>query len=347
MKKYFSSAVCSHGSLCIYNTIYKQDASSRVYIASGGDDYETATFFSRLSKNLTGYSLTLFNPFYDEAIDGIYIESLNTYVISDCGYGKFTPVLPGIWEKRINITESKCYSKDLIKEVLFHKSRENMQYKNACKELKKASIIKERIHSELSPYLNEEKIINFIHRFCKKELKITDKRPLGNVRLLSSPTPLGIHTHYDTVFHMCDKVINIIDDTELAGSVILGVLKNCALKSKISVIASPTYFCNDFWSYLILPTLKLGLCISNNSHLLPFTADEVINTSRFFYNDDVLNSKKVKTLSSIENKFLDRAVLSLYEGRDERFKYNYLLSGYSNGDEAKFGADKLAEKLLN
>ena len=68
--------------------------------------------------------------------------------------------------------------------------------------------IKERIHNELSPFLNEDKIINYIHRFCLRHIKRNEKGNIGKIRFLSSPTPLGFHTHYDTIFEMAENIVN-------------------------------------------------------------------------------------------------------------------------------------------
>ena len=346
VNKYFSSILCSSGYCCAYNTLYKQNPSAKVYIING-DDFEKATFFSRLIKALQGYSLTLFNPFYDEATDGIYIDNLNTYILSDGGYNKIMPILPGIWEKYIDATENKNYPQDLIREILIYKNQENNFYRTACKNLKKASIVKERLHAELSPYLNEEKVVNYIHRIFAGELKLDPLKSVPSIRLLSSPTPLGIHTHYDTIFHICDKVINIIDDSDFVGSIILGVIKNYALQKKIGIIASPTYFNNSFFQFLIFPQLKYGFCVSDSSHILPFQATKTINASNFLTDGNKMKHEKIQTLISVENKLLEKAVISIYEGRDERFKYNNLVNGYSKPEEAQKNADILAEKILN
>ncbi len=346
MKKYFSSVLCSKGYCCAYNTIYKKDPSACVYIING-DDYEKSIFFSEMTKHLSGYNITLFNPFYDESTDGIYIKNLNAYILSDGGYNKISPVLPGIWEKQLNVVENKSYPKDLLREVLIHKAQENNHYREACNTLKKASLVKERLHNELSPYLNEDKIINFVHRFKSKELKPVKTQAKGEIRLLSSPTPLGFHTHYDTIFSLCEKTINIIDETGFLGSIITGVIKNYAIDEKIPIMASPSYFNNEFFQFLIFPTIKSGICISDKSHILPFEPTETVTASRFLTNPDILNSKNVEVLLSVEEKLLEKAILSIYEGRDERYKYNDLTKGYSNPDEATESAKIFAEKLLN
>ena len=346
MKKYFSCAICSQGYLSAYNTIYKKDPSARIYIVNG-DDYEKSTFFYEMIKHLSGYNITLFNPFYDEGPDGIYIKNLNTYILSDSGYSKINPILPSIWEKQINIVENKNYKSDLLREVLIHKSKENNHYREACITLKKASLIKERLHNELSPYINEEKIVNFIYRFKNKELKSIKTHSKGEIRILSSPTPLGIHTHYDTIFSLCEKFVNIVDDTGFVGSIISGFIKNFAIREKLPIIASPSYYKNDFFQFLIFPTVKTGLCISDKSHILPFESYETITTSRFLTSPQILNHKNVEILLSIEEKLLDKATLSLYEGREERFKCSDLVKGYSNPEKATYSANSLAERLLN
>ena len=347
VEKYFSTIICSKGYCSAYNTIYKKDISAKVYIIRDGDDIERTFFFKKLIKNLRGYSLTLSNPFYDDSVDGVYIKNLNTYILSDGGYNRIAPILPEIWEKSISITDDKTYPIDLLREVLIYKGKENNNYKNACKMLSQASIVKEKLHNELSPYLDEEKIINFIHRLCLREIKRTTEKGMGKIRFLSSPTPLGIHTHYDTIFELAENIINITDKTGFAGTIILGVIKNYALKEKLEFIASPSYFGKDFFQFLLFPSLRLALCLSDTSHCLPFNSQSDIDISRFFTDKSILTSERVKTLISVENSFLDKAILSLYDGRDERFKYNNLIQGFSDTEQAEKCADKYMEMILN
>ena len=87
MKKYFGSAICNKGYVSAYTTIYKNDPSSKVFIASGFDDFERATFFNQLIKNFKGFDISVFNPFFDESADGLYIKNLNTYIIS-CSFSR-------------------------------------------------------------------------------------------------------------------------------------------------------------------------------------------------------------------------------------------------------------------
>lgn len=312
-----------------------------------GDDYERAVFFSHMESLLNGYKITAFNPFYDESTDGIYIENLNTYILSDGGYNKLYPILPHIWEKEIKCSIDKFYPVDILRQVLIHRAKESKCYGEACVSLKKASLIKERLHGELSPYLNEDRIVSFVHKFFSHNMKKSSENGKGEIRLLSSPTSLGFHTHYDTIYNICDKTINIIDEAGFIGSIILSVIKNYALKQKFNIIGSPAYFNNNFFQFLMFPTEKLCLCISDNVHSLPFTANETIHASRFLTKPDILMNRKTEILLTVEKNILEKAIVQIYEGRDERFKSNHLTSGFSESEEAKNNAKKLAEKILN
>lgn len=346
MKKYFSSVLCSKGFCCAFNTIYKKDPTAKIYIING-DDYERSVFFSHLASLLQGFKTTLFNPFYDDSTDGIYIENINTYILSDGGYNKISPILGGIWEKYINITEDKKYSTDILRQVLVHKSLEGQQYKNACITLKKASLIKERLHGELSKHLNEDKTVNFVHKFFTREINSFTRRGKGEIKLLSSPTPLGFHTHYDTIFETYPRIINIIDDSGFIGSVISSVIKNYALKQNAYIIGSPSYFNNDFFQFLAFPENGLCLCISDNIHTLPFTPHEIVNGQQFFTDKEILKSSRIELLLSVEKSLLEKSILQIYEGRDERFKYNSLTNEFSSPEYAKMSAEKLAERLIS
>lgn len=346
MKKYFSSAICSNGYISAYNTIYKKDTNSRVFIIYGGSDFERAVFFDRLVKNFKGYNLSVFNPFYDESPDGIYIENLDTYIISDSGFSRISPILSGIWEKYYPVTKDKNYPLDLRREILIYKAKENNCYKKACNLLKSASHIKEKIHTEFSVYLNDDKVINYVRRFCSRTLKNTNIKGAGTIRLLSSPTPLGIHTHYDTIFENCDNVIGIYDNSSFVGSIILGIIKDYATSEKIPFIMSPSYFANDIPQTLIFSNHNIAITVCDENHILPFEPQEKVNTSRFLTSDNILSSKKVDALLSIENRLLDDCVLNIYEGRDYRFKYNNLCRGYENTDEAIERANKLTNMIM-
>ena len=347
MKKYFGSAICGKGYISAYHKIYKNDPSSKVIIATYGDDFERATFFKQLTKNFSGFNLTLFNPFFDEAVDGIYIENLNTYIISDGDYNKVSPILLGGWEKLVKITEEKSYPLDLRREIVALKIEENDFYKTGCAHLKTACKTREKLHEAISPHLNDRKIINFVSRFCLRSFRDIDIYGKGEIRLLSSPTPLGIHTHYDTIFDNIEKVIEIKDPTSFAGSVILGVLRDYALREQIPFIMNPSYFANDIPDAIVFPTINTCILITDENHILPFEPYESVSAMRFLNSDYINDDKMVKALISAENTFLDKCVFSLFNGRDTRYKIADLTKGYCDSKEAMTSANKLTEKMIN
>ena len=48
-----------------------------------------------------------------------------------------------------------------------------------------------------------------------------------------------------------------------------------------------------------------------------------------------------------DKNLLEKAILHIYDGRDERFKYNNLTNSFSEPKMAKETAEKLAERILS
>lgn len=346
MKKYFSSVLCSDGFTTMLSGAYKKSPKCQVIFAVNGTDFERAVFFKRLIHNFKGYNMTVFNPFFDESVDGIFIENINTYIISDSGYSKINPVLFGMWEKPFFVTQNKEIPTDLRREMLILKACESNCYKSACNMLKKAGVVKNRLYNEISPYFNEEKALTFIHRLCGKRLKGGKSRKSSEKVLLTSPTPLGIHTHYDTIFEECETVISLYDLYGFVGTVLLGAIKGYGLYEKIPFALCPAYYGNDLANALIFPEHSLAITINDDNHILPFAPQEKITTSRFLTDDSILQSPEVKSLKAVENSFLDKCVRNVFEGRDYRFKCNALCRGFENEAEAIESADNLTNKLI-
>ena len=346
MKKYFSCTICSKGFLNAYSTIYKNDPYSKIYIING-DDYDRAIFISHLTKSLDADDITVFNPFYDDSPNGIFIEALNTYVLSDDGYNRISPVLSGIWENYVSAAENKCYSANIIREVIYHKKKEDFYYRQACMLLKKASLIKKYIHKMLLNYINEDEIIKFVQKIWEGSTCCSSVNAKAEIRLLSSPTPLGIHTHYDTIFDICDSVYCIDDETGLTSSVIQGVLKGCAIQRRSAIQGSPAYFSKDFYQFLLFPEAKFGICTCDKTHKIPFQPTKRVSAEQFLTNCRVLRSREMSKLLSAEEQLLKKAVLYIYDGRNERFRYNELIREYASPEEARFNAEILLQKLLN
>lgn len=345
MEKYFSSAVCRKGYCSSFNTIYKKDASSRVFILSDGDDTERSVFFKRLVKNFKGYSLSVFNPFYDESPDGIFIKNLNTYILSDGGFNKISPAMPGEWEKYISVADDKSYPLALRREIINLKALENDYYKKASEAMRGAAKARERAHREASSFLDDEKLINFLRRFCPRILRNTEEKGGGTVRLLSSATPLGLHTHWNSIFDYYETTVEISGEHSFAGAVISGILKDYAASRKTPFIMSPSCFSEEIPQFLLFPSLGTAVIMSDASHPLPFSPTQTINSQRFL--KEGADGEKIKAFSNIEKKLLDKCVLNLYEGRDCRFKYNDLVKDYSESEKARKSADTLTERLMN
>lgn len=346
MEKYFSCSVAKNGCCSSFNTIYKKDISSKVYIVSDGNDMERTEFFNRLIENFRGFTLSVFNPFYSDSADGIYIKDLNTYILSNGEYHRISPVLSGEWEKYISIVPQKSYSDSLKRKILPLKSAENAFYKESVKYLSAVCEIREKIHREVSDLLQDEKLINFLTRFCARKFRNAEKRGGCDIKLLSTPTPLGIHTHYETMFENYDSVICVTDKSGFASGVILGIIKDYALSEKIPFIISPSFLFSNIPQFLIFPSLSLAIVNEDSDHPLTFEPQKRVNAVRFLHDgENFFNSEKYIALSTIEEKLFKKCIMNLYEGTEKRFNYNYLLKDISDCKSAEQSANELSEKI--
>lgn len=347
MKKYFSCVPCSDGFCCAFNSIYKNDPTARVFIVYDGDDSEKAIFFDELVKRFIGYDVTEFIPFYDSRPDGIYIKDINTYILSDGGFNRMSAVLPNETEKFISISYNKNYDARLKRDIFVSVRDENAFYKSGCNLLKEAARVKKQIHAKASLFTDDKKIVNFIKRFYFRTL--CDNVPVSayQIRMMSSITPLGFKTNYDTIFSLCKSIVNFCDNDGFIGSVILNVIKALAIKNKLPLIISPTYYDRNIPQFLIFPSLSLALVHSDNNHILPFDSSHQVNCERFILKGTGYDKNEFESLLNAENQLLSKGVLSFYNGRDLRYARNYSIRGYTDLSYAKKQGKRLADILLN
>ena len=341
MKRYFSSVLTGGGIYCPFNSLDFFPENAKIFYVFG-EDTERAVFFEELSKRLRGFSLTLFNPFYDEGCDGIYISGLNIYIIGTDLFCRPTPAFAGKYEKYLFLNPENAPSAEEIRVKREKMQREKQLYRLAGDALKKACVVKSRLYEELFPFLDEGKMINFLRRFTARKIKPCTDSGTEHIRLLCSPTPLGIYTHWDTVFDLCSETVSINDNTGLAGTVICSAVRDYAKSEGIPVISSPSYFSPYLPCFLIFPVSGLGIVLSTENHPLPYTPNEQINSARFLKPD--LPIKKAEALLGAENSFLDKCVQFILRGRQESFSDRSSLA--ADTDSAKAAADNLAERII-
>lgn len=343
MEKYYSSALLSSGLFCYYKVLPILEKKSTVYIVNNGTDFEQSVFFDELKRQFNGYDTTQYIPFYSDNTNGLYIKKYDTYIITNSAYCKTSPIAIGNCEKEISITQNRFVTKSEKLELTKHFSAEKRDFKKAISFLGYARSCKENRNSLLSDYLSDDRMINTIARLIKR-IPI-NKSGRSSVQFLTSVTPLGIHTIWDTVFTNYENVIEIQDDMAFSSAIILGVIRDRLLSQNESFILVPELFHKTIPQMLLLPQSSTAIIRTDSNCILPFAPTRRINTEKF-----VLLPKKVSEkcdlLYSAENSYIKKAVECIYEASDERRKMNKILFPYCDIESIKKIAEAVASEII-
>lgn len=343
MEKYYSSVLTPSGLLCNYKILCEKHPESKFYIIPDGTDFERSVFFEELEKYFKGYNTVTYSAFYDEALNGIYLKSFDTYILADGIYSRVCPVSPSVCENQILLSEKPCISSDEKRQIAEYYSIEKKYYKKAVSFLRYASVCKENRNSLLSDYLVDERMINALKRILKK-IPMNVKQGKPTVKFLSAVTPLGIHTLWNTVFENFETVIEIEDEPAFSSAIIAGIIRDRLISANEEFALIPDLFHRTIPQMILLPQSRTAIIRTDKAHPLPFAPECRINTEKF-----TLMPKSVKSkfdlLTQTENAYIENAVSCIYEGGDARRKMNRLLLPYSDAQKAKRKAENLFKKI--
>lgn len=343
MERYYSSVLVSSGLLCYYKVLCSKHPESSIYIVNDGTDFDRAIFFEALQKKLQGYNITLYSPFYDETINGIYIKNSDTFIISDGGYSKICPLSQGICEKQISLSETRTITQGEKREIADCFLGEKSFYKKALLRLRYANVCKENRNSLLSDYLSDDRIINALSRILKK-IPFGVKYGKPSIKFLAAVTPLGIHTQWDTVFENYETVIELEDNAAFSSAIIMGVIRDRLIHENEEFILVPDLFHRVIPQMILLPQTGIAIIRTDENHILPFAPSHRINTEKFVSAPKQIQ-QKCSLLLQAENNYMENAVSYIYEGREKRQKMNNILFPYCDAESAKQKAEQIFNEI--
>lgn len=343
LEKYYSSVLTPNGLFCYYKSLCYMHPKSTIYIVSDGTDFERSVFFDELERKLRGYNITCFYPFHSDSINGIYIKKYDTFILSDGGYSKICPLSVGALEKTISISSKRTVTQEEKTEISDFFIKEKNYYKKGVRLMQCARCCKENRNILLSDYLSDDRMINAIDRLLKK-IPQNVKKGTPKVKFLSAVSPLGIHTHWDTIFRNYETIIDLQDNMAFSAPIILGVIRDRLIHDKEEFIIIPDLFHKTIPQMILLPQTGVAIIRTDENHILPFSPTHRIITEKF-----ASLPKDIKTkcdlLKEAENNYIEKAVSCIYEGRDNRRSINKLLLPYCNIEKAKETAENIFNEI--
>lgn len=345
MEKYYSSVLSSMGLMCTYKILCEKNPASKFYIIRDGTDAQRSTFFRELYTLLKDFNIIVFSPFFDECINGIYLKSSDVYILSDTFYSKVSPLSQYLAAQPIPLSEEINLSPETKSELSRLYISEKNYYKKAVYEIRLAYFHSGNRNLLLSPYISDDKLINIIRRILKK-IPLNVKKGAPDVRFLSAVTPLGLHTNWDTLFENYRTVIEISDFSSFASAVILGVIKDILVKSNEYFIFVPELYVKNIPQMILLPQSSTAIIRTDDNYPLPFIPTHRLNAAKSLTLDSRVTERH-DMLKKNENRYLDTAVLNIYEGREKRRQAENILASYSDTEKAKESAKNIFSKITS
>lgn len=345
MEKYYSSVLSSMGLMCTYKILCEKNPASQFYIIRDGTISQRNVFFNELYTLLKNFNIIVFSPFFDECINGIYLKTYDTYILSDTFYSKVSPLSHIFAPHQTYISEKINLSLESKKELSHLYFSEKNYYKKAVSEIRLAAVYNENRNLLLSSCLSEDKLINIIRRVMKK-IPLNVKHGSPEVRFLSALTPLGIHTNWNTLFENYRTVIEIRDFSSFASSVVLGIIKDILVKSNEYFIFVPELYRKSIPQTILLPQSSTAIVRTDDNYPLPFTPTHRLDTAKALMPDSRVTARH-DALKKAENRCLDAAVLNIYEGHEKRRIAENILAPFSDEEKPISAAKELFSKITS
>lgn len=206
------------------------------------------------------------------------------------------------------------------KEILFEKERllslytSQMQlFKRCYGFLQGVSSLLQDSCSMLLPYTDTDKIARYAKRMCLKELRKTENNALEKKRFLSSITPNGVITFFETAQKLCPKIYAIHDEYGCAQRLLLSAIRSHAQATGQTFYSCYCPLCPfEKLDHLLLPEAGVGFVTVHRHNHLNFTPHRNIHFNRFTDANGLRSHKQRLSLNrKAAASLLNEAILSL------------------------------------
>lgn len=316
-KRYFASANTDKGFVSYFDEVFR--GLDYVYIIKGGPGTGKSSFIRNIADyaEKKGMSIEYFYCSSDPlSLDGIIINDINTAVVDGTAPHTFDPVLPGVKDIIINLSDNwdrEVLSKHSEEIIRLNEEKKTLS-NNVYNYLSAVGRIESEIKYRNKKLVNYEKMQGAVNRLTKgwKNGKGYKKK----VRLIEGISHAG-YIVYDTYEQLCENNY-VIKDRYGIGGVYLDILLKVAYQKGLECIYSPKILDRNECMALYFPEADSSFIIKEDDGY----DKKIINMDRFI---DVEGVKKNKQKS----RFARRCLSSLYEGVqksfDELFAYHMLM----------------------
>ena len=278
--KYFLAANSCEGFCSYFDKSYLPDGEWRAFIIKGGPGTGKSSFmkYFALKAEEKGYKTVLCPCSSDpNSLDGVILPEKKLVILDGTPPHTVEPAFPGASEKILNFGEFwddsafNADKKEIIATTLLNKA----YHKTASRYIEAAGkLILDSYKTELA-CTDKEKALQFSKQLCRKLIPKKENAPVGRewIRFTQGITPLGIVSYSATLLKEAPKRVIIDDEYGGASSIIIGFIREYALKNGYEIITLKNPFLPSLITdHIIIP--ELGVAIATESSYIHFSSKE-------------------------------------------------------------------------
>lgn len=278
--KYFLAANSCEGFCSYFDKSYLPDGEWRAFIIKGGPGTGKSSFmkYFALKAEEKGYK-TLLCPCSSDpnSLDGVILPEKKLVILDGTPPHTVEPAFPGASEKILNFGEFwddsafNADKKEIIATTLLNKA----YHKTASRYIEAAGkLILDSYKTELA-CTDKEKALQFSKQLCRKLIPKKENAPVGRewIRFTQGITPPGIVSYSATLLKEAPKRVIIDDEYGGASNIIIGFIREYALKNGYEIITLKNPFLPSLITdHIIIP--ELGAAIATESSYIHFSSKE-------------------------------------------------------------------------
>ena len=278
--KYFLAANSCEGFCSYFDKSYLPDGEWRAFIIKGGPGTGKSSFmkYFALKAEEKGYKTVLCPCSSDpNSLDGVILPEKKLVILDGTPPHTVEPAFPGASEKILNFGEFwddsafNADKKEIIATTLLNKA----YHKTASRYIEAAGkLILDSYKTELA-CTDKEKALQFSKQLCRKLIPKKENAPVGRewIRFTQGITPLGIVSYSATLLKEAPKRVIIDDEYGGASNIIIGFIREYALKNGYEIITLKNPFLPSLITdHIIIP--ELGAAIATESSYIHFDSKE-------------------------------------------------------------------------
>lgn len=269
--KYFLAANSCEGFCSYFDKSYLPDGEWRAFIIKGGPGTGKSSFMKYFAVKAEEKGLkTLLCPCSSDpnSLDAVILPEKKLAILDGTPPHTLEPAFPGVCESILNFGEfwdDNAFTADkrkIIETALLNKAF----HKTASRYIEAAGKLIADSYKTALACTDREKALQFSKRLSRKLIPARENAPIGNewIRFIEGITPLGIVSYSGTLAAEVPKTVIIDDEYAAASNIIIGYIREYALKNGYEIITLKNPFLPSLITdHIIIPELGLGFATEN------------------------------------------------------------------------------------